>query len=222
MGDASRAIAGFPLTNHNYTKAIQLLKERFGNLTKVINAHMQSLLDLQNPNYELASLQLFYDTMENHIRGLESLGKSHNNYGDLLVPIVLGKLPHQLRTNLARDHDSPEWKFAQLRESILKEIRILEAGVQSNLMQATLPSPKHTTAGSFFTQTQGHQHQSTRYKPGHTTKRCVYCKGPHPTHNCNVVKDCQERWTIAKREKLCFNCLGNHKSSNCQSKFRFL
>jgi hypothetical protein len=112
VGDASRAIAGFPLTNHNYTKAIQLLKERFGNLTKVINAHMQSLLDLQNPNYELASLQLFYDTMENHIKWLESLEKSHNNYGDLLVPIVLGKLPHQLRTNLARTHDSPEWKFA--------------------------------------------------------------------------------------------------------------
>jgi hypothetical protein len=85
VGDASRAIARFPLTNHNYTKAIQLLKELFGNPTKVINAHMQSLLDLQNPNYELASLQLFYDTMENHIRGLESLGKSHSNYGDLLL-----------------------------------------------------------------------------------------------------------------------------------------
>jgi hypothetical protein len=173
VGDASRAIAGFPLTNHNYTKAIQLLKERFGNPTKVINAYMQSLLDLQNHNYELASLQLFYDTMENHVRGLESLGKSHSNYGDILVPIVLGKLPHQLRTNLARDHDSPEWKFAKLRESILKEIRILEAGVQSNVMQATLPSPKHTTTCSFFTQTQGNQHHTTRHKPGHTTKRCV-------------------------------------------------
>ena len=59
---------------------------------------MQSLPDLQNPNYELASLQLFYDTMENHIMGLELLGKSHSNHGDLLVRIVLGKLPHQLRT----------------------------------------------------------------------------------------------------------------------------
>ena len=49
--------------------------------------------------------------MKTHIRGLESLGKSHNNYGDLLVPIVLGKLPHQITTNLARDHDSPEWQF---------------------------------------------------------------------------------------------------------------
>ena len=34
----------------NYTKAVQLLKERFGNASKVINAHMQSLLDLPNPN----------------------------------------------------------------------------------------------------------------------------------------------------------------------------
>ena len=69
-GDAARAISGIPFTNDNYTKAVQLLKERFGNASKVINAHMQSLLDLPNPKYELASLQLFYDTMESHIRGV--------------------------------------------------------------------------------------------------------------------------------------------------------
>ena len=90
-GDAARAISGFPLPNDNYTKAVQLLKERFGNASKVINAHMQSLLDLPNPKHELTSLQLFYDTMESHIRGLQSLGRSHSSYGDLLVPIVLGK-----------------------------------------------------------------------------------------------------------------------------------
>ena len=168
---------------------------------------MQSLLDQTNPKYELASLQLFNDTMETHIRGLESLGKSHNNYGDLLVPIVLGKLPHQIRTNLARDHDSPEWKFKQLRESILKEIRILEAGIQPNPMQATLPSPRHATMGSFFTQT--HKNLPTaRHKPEHNDKRCAYCKGPHPTHNCNVVKDCQERWVSIAWESI------NHLTAN--------
>ena len=70
----------------------------------------------------------------------------------------MGMLPHQVRTNLARDHGSPEWKFEQLRQSILKELMILEAGVQSNPMQATLPSPKHTTMGSFFAPTHGNQH----------------------------------------------------------------
>ena len=148
---------------------------------------MPSLLDLPNSKYELASLQLFYDITETRIRGLESLGKSHNNYGDLLVPIVPGKLQHQIRTNLARDHDSPEWKLEQLREPILKEIRILEAGIQSIPMQATLPTPRHATMGSFFTQT--HKNLPTaRHKPEHNDKRCAYCKGPHPTHNSNVEK----------------------------------
>ena len=222
-GDAAKAISGFPFTNDNYTKAVQLLKERFGNASKVINAHMQSLLDLPNPKYELASLQLFYDTMESHIRGLESLGRSHSSYGDLLVPIVLGKLPQQIRTNLARDHNSPEWKFQQLRESILKEIRILEAGIHTSPIQRTPSFPAYTTAGSFFTQTHRKQRDySPRKTVGHTSKQCTYCKGPHPTRNCSVVNDCQERWAIAKKDKLCFNCLGNHKSANCQSRFRCL
>ena len=139
MGDASRAVTGFPLTNSNYEQAVTLLRERFGQPNKIINAHMQALLDLPKPVYELSSLQVFYDTMENHVRGLESLGRSHESYGDLLVPIVLGKLPCDMRTNLARDHDSHEWKFQQLRESILKEIRILERyrrGVNGRLLNA--------------------------------------------------------------------------------------
>ena len=92
MGDALRAVTGFPLTNSNYEQAVTLLRERFGQPNKIINAHMQALLDLPKPVYELSSLQVFYDTMENHVRGLESLGRSHESYGDLLVPIVLGKL----------------------------------------------------------------------------------------------------------------------------------
>ena len=80
-GDASRAIAGFPLSNVNYEQAIKLLKERFGQPSKITSAHMQALLDIASPINQLTSLQLFYDTMENHVRGLESLGRSHKSYG---------------------------------------------------------------------------------------------------------------------------------------------
>lgn len=65
-GDASRAIAGFPLTNNNYAQAIDLLKTRFGEPQKIISTHMQALLKLPNPTSELTSLQQFYDTMETH------------------------------------------------------------------------------------------------------------------------------------------------------------
>ena len=73
MGDALRAIAGFPHTNNNYEQAGNLLKGHFGQPSKIINAHMQVLLDLPNTSNQLSSLQLFYDSMENHVRGLGHL-----------------------------------------------------------------------------------------------------------------------------------------------------
>ena len=188
-GDASRAIAGFPLSNVNYEQAIKLLRERFGQPSKIISAHMQALLDIASPANQLTSLQLFYDTMENHVRGLESLGRSHESYGDLLVPIILGKLPHELRKNLAREHDNPEWKFQELREAIVKEIRILEAGAQLN---DTTYGITPTVTSSFLTQTQEKQPHSGKSSKSES-KKCLYCKGPHPSYSCQVVTDARER-----------------------------
>ena len=96
-GDASRSIAGFPLTNANYQRSIELLQERFGQSHRIINAHMEAMLNLPNPTTQLVSLQHFYDTLETHIRGLEALGKSHESYGGILVPIIHKKLPVELK-----------------------------------------------------------------------------------------------------------------------------
>ena len=40
QGEAARAIAGLPLTELNYTHSISLLKERFGQPQKLVNAHI--------------------------------------------------------------------------------------------------------------------------------------------------------------------------------------
>ena len=62
-GDATRVVAaGFPLTDVNYQQSITLLRERFGQPYKLINAHMQTLLNLSNATNSLSSLQSFYDT----------------------------------------------------------------------------------------------------------------------------------------------------------------
>ena len=53
---------------------MNLLKERFGQPLKIVSAHMQALLNLTNPSLQLQSLQVFSDTLEIHIRGLDSLG----------------------------------------------------------------------------------------------------------------------------------------------------
>ena len=43
--DATRAKAGFPLTDVNYLHSIEILKKTFGQTQKIVNAHMQSLLN---------------------------------------------------------------------------------------------------------------------------------------------------------------------------------
>lgn len=72
-------MASFPIINNNsyYEQAVDHLNERFGQPNKIVSAHMQALLDLLNSTYQLSSLQTFYDTLENHVRGLDTLGRSH-------------------------------------------------------------------------------------------------------------------------------------------------
>ena len=129
QGDALRTIAGLPLTELNYQHSSSLLHEQFGQIHKLINAHMQALLDMPSPTNAHTSLHMFHDSTENHTGGLSSLGMSEGTYGDLLVPIILAQLPRDIRLNLARENTSPEWNLPELMSAILKEIRILEFGL---------------------------------------------------------------------------------------------
>ena len=49
-GDAAH---GFPLTNNNYPHSIALIKDRFGQPYKSVNAHMDALLNLGKPSNSL-------------------------------------------------------------------------------------------------------------------------------------------------------------------------
>jgi hypothetical protein len=41
--------------------------------------------------------------MESYVHGLQSLGKYPDSYRSLLIPIILGKLPQELRCNITYD-----------------------------------------------------------------------------------------------------------------------
>jgi len=143
--DASKVVAGFPLTNASYTESVTLLKSRFGLPHKLIAAHMQALLHQSKPTNTLSSLQSFHDTVEGHVRSLTSLGKLLDSYADMLVSVILEKLPGETRKHLAREHTDGEWTFKGLQEAVLKEIRVFES------MLNTLPPLSHTPTAAFHT-----------------------------------------------------------------------
>ena len=133
QGDAARVVAGFPLTNSNYEHSVSLLKQRFGQSYKLINAHIQALLNLPKPANNHSSLQTFYDTIENHMRGLSSLGKSSDTYGSLLTPIILNKLPNEIKKTLTREHSNAEWTLDTLMRKIMKKLEVLPIYLQPSM-----------------------------------------------------------------------------------------
>ena len=59
-----------------------------------------------------------------------------------------------------------------------------------------------------------------QFRSGGATVKCGFCPQSHPLWKCvefskQQVKD---RWSFAKAEKLCFNCLGSHFAKACKSK----
>ena len=90
---------------------------------------MKGLVSMASPTNSLGSLCMFYDLVKSHIRGLSSLGKSEQSFGDLLVPIAMNKLTSEIRHNLAREHSNMQWILLNLMETLQKEIRVLESGL---------------------------------------------------------------------------------------------
>ena len=92
-GSASRAIKGLTLTSANYDNAISILRERFGKTQQTIAAHMDEILKIQACNYSgrTSQLRYVYDKISVHVRGLASLGISSEQYGSMLIPIIMSK-----------------------------------------------------------------------------------------------------------------------------------
>ena len=55
QNDALSTVSGFALTNENYSKAIDLLHQRFGQTQKITHTYMQALLDLPAPGNTVQS-----------------------------------------------------------------------------------------------------------------------------------------------------------------------
>ena len=218
---ADSVSAGLPLTSANYAKSVQLLKERFAQPHKIINAQTEALLILPSPTDNLSSLRLFYDSVETHIRGLESLGKKTETYGDILVPIIQKKLPNGIKRNLARQNGNKEWQLDDLRKAILNEIEILEAG-QNSSSDYELSSDSTTAAtAAFLTSSKPHTPVLPPPTDRRPTKRtCLFCKGEHSPNDCNVVTDKGKRYSIVRDARVCFNCLNLHSVSKCKSRNR--
>ena len=222
-GEAARTISGLPLTQENYRKATELLKQRFGKKQNLTNAYMESLSKIHGPSSDTKNLREFHDICEANIRGLETLGVMTESYGSLLIPILLKKIPEDIRRLIFRADPLADSSLDRLRVAIRQEIETREKSHISSLEDSTSVAMDGEvfvpTAGALLTNAQ--QKQRFLNRRSKASRPCTYCTEIHRPEKCDKITSVEERRSIPERQQRCLNCLGlKHTKIECYSKGR--
>ena len=97
-GEAQKIVSGFALNEENYSSCLKLLKDRYGKQDYLISCFVNKLLEIEpvKSSSNIKALRNLYDESEISIRNLHSMGVASDNFGHLLIPILLKQLPHNL------------------------------------------------------------------------------------------------------------------------------
>ena len=218
--NAESAIAGLTLTADNYKVAVDILKDRFGKPQLLISNYMDALLKLPSVNsvHETKKLRELYDKIEINIRGLNALGVESQSFGNLLVPIVMEKIPSELRLIVSRKFGSEgTWNLDAFLNVLKTE---LEARERCTAMKTSGPSNNTSKFEQYKTRSKQPYSASALYTGSEeSNSHCVFCKKNHKSINCLTVTEPKTRRTILRRNGRCFVCLkSGHISVNCQSR----
>ena len=90
---------------------------------------MDNLIKLENVSGSRASikeLRNVYDKIESHLRSLLTLGVNSEHYGPMLIPILVNKLPCEIRLEISRKLGKDYWKIAEFIDVLKIEITACE------------------------------------------------------------------------------------------------
>ena len=225
-GEAKAVIQGLSLTEEHYLIARDLLEQRYGRKEKLIFAHIQELLNIQIPSNvksKVTPLWELQDKLLTNIRCLEKLNVSGKEYGVILTPLILSRLPSELRIEWARLSENKESDLDFLLHFLKTEIDSRE---RSQTFNTSAQNYTHSSASSnsYPTATS----LSTITEPAN----CNLCNKRHPTEKCwNWNKmTIDERVSKIKELGLCFICLNKKhiakyckkNCSKCHEKHHFI
>ena len=221
-GEAKNAAAGFSSTDAQYDELVEHLKDRYDDKPYIISSHYTALTKLKQAKNETKALRWTFNSIETHLRSLNSLGEIvENNY---LISQVKSKLPEEMNLKLEELRSEEAWTTTLLRKSINRLITARERSEETHTRETD-------------------EHEIPQYSgEGLLTRdvqiKCIFCSAPHWSDECQRYKTVEERkekirgrcfvclsnnhfFRECTVKKPCFHCKrkGNHHSSLCPVKF---
>ena len=234
-GEGKQPIKGYRITSSNYYIALEVLHKRFGKNDVVIQNHIKQLLSnspiqcnvTSGPKF-VKALWIFYDEVVAHVRSLDTLGVQGQLVSTFLCPIVLSKLPHDIRHEWFKTHDECSGNISELIHFMHDQFENLDRTVRAgnggfskseiseseNLKKNSLK--KRTTASALHSNTKSNLPTSEKQK-----KKCVFCnKENHFIDTCiNFLKlPIAQRCDEIRAKTICSKCLKiSHNFALCKS-----
>ena len=85
---------------------------------------MQALLKLQtHPNANIEQLRSIYDHINVNVSGLQALGMPAENYGNLLIPIIMAHMPREITMQVTRITATDEWNIDEILGKFKENLR---------------------------------------------------------------------------------------------------
>ena len=209
-------VDGLPFTAEGYERAKEILKQKFGQESEIISAHVSKITNLAIiRNSNPAQIQEFYEVLVCHVQALETMDRLNSVNG--YTRTILDRLPG-IRADLVRDDENwKNWEFPELVDALRRWTE--RNPIDPNARENQRERDRRGGGGRNNRDPLLNTGQTDR-SPGDRKVKCVYCSSEeHKSQDCSVILAVADRKKLLSENKLCFNCTSSqHKANQCTSK----
>ncbi|UYV77097.1 hypothetical protein LAZ67_14003262 [Cordylochernes scorpioides] len=228
--EAYKIVSIYPLTEENYSKAIDALRRRYANPDLLLQVYVRELLklviDSASGKKKISFHELYY-RIQSYLGSLKSLNLESASPDTWLYPLVESCLSDELLLAWQRisqfvkldvEHQT---RLDQLMDFLEREILI-----QQNIQLAK--------GGFQSAEISDQERRKGFYKKKNDIPTvtglqqmelggCIFCEKKHSSQNCFAAKkmSLEEKRKVIREKKVCFKCLkGRHLARYCRTKVR--
>ncbi|KAK2575334.1 hypothetical protein KPH14_012768 [Odynerus spinipes] len=217
-GTAAQLISNVPMSHESFDVAWNLIKERFDDKERLILSYVEKLFsNTTQVNRTAHDLNTLVSSTKETLDALKALDVPLEHWNYVLLYTLTRRLDSTMREawEVKRSSLPRPTTVDQLIDFIQARARALEA-IQSP-SQSTYSSRIKSVKEPLTPKTRAAHYATTQ--PATAQYPCDLCRGAHYIVSCPKFRELHptDRHKLVVNQRLCFNCLGHHNLSACNS-----